>query len=187
MSRGITLSQFIYSLGIRHCGIVSSQLLALVYCSSKTFLSDLKAAQNGDIDAFSSLDETVGVGPVLIESLRIFAKDDNMVSAAERLSHALSICPPAVTGKEELYSSKPLHGLRVVFSGGLGASMSRSVAQKHALAMGAVSTPSTISKATNLVIAGEGGGKKIEMAKEFGIKIINSAEWFKLVEDHTQN
>ena len=183
MDRGVNLSQFIYSLGIRHCGLVSSKVIASAYCSGENFLDNLKAALNDDTNAFNKIDETVkGVGPVLIESLKIFAKDKELLAAAENLSKILPI-HSSDKKTEASSSNKPLDGLRVVFSGGLG-SMSRSAAKEYALLMGAISTPSNVSKATHLVIAGEGGGKKLDAAKELGIKTVDSTEWFRLVEEY---
>ena len=53
--------------------------------------------------------------------------------------------------------------------------------QTCALASGEVS--SSVSKAVNLVIAGEEAGSKLEKAKKLGVKIIDESEFEKMLEE----
>ena len=49
--------------------------------------------------------------------------------------------------------------------------------------MGAKSTPTSISRSTNLLVVGKNGGSKIRKAKEFNIAIVESNEFLKMVEE----
>jgi NAD-dependent DNA ligase len=49
--------------------------------------------------------------------------------------------------------------------------------------MGAKSTPTSISRSTNLLVVGKNGGSKIRKAKEFNITIVESNEFLKMVEE----
>jgi NAD-dependent DNA ligase len=66
--------------------------------------------------------------------------------------------------KSEGSSSKPWHGLLVVFTGSI-ASLARSQAQDAAKQlMGAKATPGSISMSTDIVVYGGKGGKKLDQA-----------------------
>ena len=49
-SRGVTLSRFIYSLGIRHVGVHTSKLIAGAYGSADAFLADINKASSAPLD-----------------------------------------------------------------------------------------------------------------------------------------
>ena len=62
--------------------------------------------------------------------------------------------------------------------------MSRTMAQHAVKALGAKSTPNTVSKSTSLVVDGdqEGLSKKSQKACELGIHAINYTEFIRLIE-----
>lgn len=185
-ARGVSLHQYIFSLGIRHVGSFNSKVLASTYGTVTAFLDALTNANGGDDNAFYQLTGTTsedgvkGMGPAIIASLYAFSRESALIVAAEKLSKAVKINDD-VTMIEQ--SDGPLMGLSVVFTGTLPGSMTRSQAQELAKAMGAKSTPSAVSKSTNLVIEGDGGGRKIEKAKDFGIRVMKSSEWVEIVEE----
>jgi DNA ligase (NAD+) len=73
-----------------------------------------------------------------------------------------------------------ISGQTVVFTGKLER-MSRDEAKAMAERMGA-KVAGSISKKTDLLIAGPGAGSKLKKATDFGIKTITEDEWFELVE-----
>ncbi len=51
------------------------------------------------------------------------------------------------------------------------------------MAMGAKSTPNSISRSTNLLVEGKKGGSKVKKAKDLNIRVIDSIEFMNLVEE----
>lgn len=195
---GISLSRFVYSLGIRFSGVHSSALIAAAYGSVDDFLKDVEAAStlpikqvqdqesnDEQVQSFARLREetdiTKGIGPVLLNSLDTFAQDQELVEAAESLSSSiLVLADDSAIRVPTLATTGPLQDMAVVFTGSIS-EMSRSEAKKWAKVMGAKSTPGSISKLTGLVVAGEKGGKKLEQAEKLGVRVIDTEEFLQMV------
>lgn len=185
---GVSLGRFIFSLGIRYTGQHTSNLVASIYGNVDALLDDMeKACDLDESESFAILqeetDETKGIGPVLVSSLKSFAKEKLLVEAARRLAKAVNVTDDATRSptSEASTEGKPWNGFSVVFTGSLPG-MSRPEAQELAKAvLGAKSTPSTVSKSTNFVIAGEKGGKKLATAQELGVEVIDANDFVELV------
>ena len=70
----------------------------------------------------------------------------------------------------------------MVFTGGLE-TMTREEAEEHARASGA-HTAKSISHATDLVVAGSEPGSKYAKARDLGVRVIDEAEFQRLVHGH---
>jgi DNA ligase (NAD+) len=192
-TNGVSLPRFIYSLGIRHAGQHTSKLIASTYGSADTFLLAVEDAASNNETAFAALvgsNETEGIkgiGPAQISALRSFANEVESVKAARQLANAIPVRDEVISiSVTEPSEDKPWAGYRVVFTGTLPDGMSRKEAQDIAKAhLGAKSTPGSISKSTDLVVAGEKGGKKLEQAHELGVRVMDASTFMKLVQDHT--
>ncbi len=190
-TNGVSLSKFIYSLGIRHVGVHSAKLISSAYGSVTKFLDDVEKVHGSDTP-FSILtgDEVSegvkGIGPVIIESMTKFSLNKELVAAAKELSEKVPVHDEVVKSLSSTESGivKPFDGKSVVFTGSLPDNMTRSNAQRLAVeVLGAKSTPSTISQSTGIVIEGSGGGKKASEAKKLGITIMSAEEFMKLIEE----
>ena len=201
---GVSLSRFIYSLGIRHLGKGSSEIVASCYVTKVAFLEALDKASEmtelldeGDVDPadqpFSELQGQIGVGPVLIQSLVNFAKTRELLDAAKTLSKVVRVLdeeqlaagssrsdPLATTTEGRREARLPWKGLRVVFTGSIPG-YSRSESQKLAKRLGAKATPESVSKSTDLVVFGEKGGKKLDQAYSLGVRTMTAADFVELV------
>jgi DNA ligase (NAD+) len=198
---GVSLSRFIYSLGIRHLGKGSSELVASCYVTKEAFMAalddaskELETVGDGYVEPgdqpFSALQGQLGVGPVLIQSLVNFSKSRELVDAAKALSQAVRVLDEETTAEERSKTDPtaadgtqlPWKGLRVVFTGSIP-DYSRTEAQKLAKRLGAKSTPESVSKSTDLVIFGDKGGRKLEAARSLGIRTMIAEEFVRLVDE----
>ena len=140
-------------------------------------------------------DKVKGIGPVLISSLIAFSKEPELVKAARKLSDSIVVLEEEsfleqTAGRSAGLSLSnnvdradlPWKGFKVVFSGTIN-KLSRPEAQELARRfLGAAGTPNTVSKATDLVVYGEKGGKKLEKATEMGIETMAADEFLSLLD-----
>ena len=73
----------------------------------------------------------------------------------------------------------PVAGKTVVFTGSLER-MTRNEAKAMAERLGA-KTSGSVSKNTDLVVAGPGAGSKLKTASELGVEVIDEDEWLRRV------
>lgn len=204
MKTGLPLDRFIYSLGIRHVGQFTSTLLASAFNDVDLFLDALTNVSNIDNNADDEnahrdfiqkfLVDVKGIGPVAFASLLSFSKDETQVKAAKDLAKIIPV-KNYVRNKSALVSNElvskpsspsaslPLQNLTVVFTGAIPG-YSRSQVQDIALSMGAKSTPGSISKSTSLVVEGEKGGSKVKKARDLGIRVIDSIEFLRILDEY---
>lgn len=81
---------------------------------------------------------------------------------------------------EKVRSDSAVAGKTVVFTGSLER-MTRDEAKASAERMGA-KVSGSVSKKTDLVVAGPGAGSKLKEAEKHGVRVISEDEWLKLVE-----
>lgn len=173
--RSIALHRFIYALGIRHVGETTARLLARSYGSFDAFRSAMIAASDHEAEAWAELTDIDGVGEVVAEAIVEFFKEAHNLTALDALLE--QVAPeeaerPAKTGS-------PVAGKTVVFTGSLE-KMSRQEAKEMAERLGA-KVSGSVSKKTDLVVAGPGAGSKLKKAEEFGVEVIDEDAWFELV------
>lgn len=192
-TKGISLARFIYSLGIRHVGQHNSKLIASAYGTVDAFLSAVEDVFGNDEPGFRALvgsndtEGTKGIGPAQISSLKSFATEAKLVKAARELANAIPVHDEIARNAIETTDNRPWQGYTVVFTGSLPNNLSRAKAQELAQQLGAKATPQTVSKSTDVVVAGEKGGKKLVRASELGIRIIEAEEFVKIVEEYTSS
>ncbi|MCQ9207852.1 MAG: NAD-dependent DNA ligase LigA [Omnitrophica bacterium] len=159
------LSRLLLALGIRHAGEKAAYVLANRF---------------GNIERLSqaSRDELQGipeVGPIMAEAIVAFFRSSGAKQLLLRLNKAsLNMVEPIAKS-----SSQALAGKRFVFSGELQ-DFSRNEAQRLVQQLGA-NTSSSVSKKTDFVVAGKNPGSKYAKAKSLNVKIINEAEFKKLI------
>jgi DNA ligase (NAD+) len=124
-------------------------------------------------DGYKSLAEDSDVGPVATNSLIRFFSETHSRRALEALLSQVKI-----RRSETIAQDSPISGKTLVFTGTLE-TMSRDEAKAIAIRLGA-KVSSSVSKNTDLVIAGREAGSKLTDAKKHNVKIISEQEWQRL-------
>ena len=172
--RELRLDRFLFALGIRHVGQRSAKLLAQRFGS-------LEALLNCTEEELTSID---GVGPETASSLMTFISDPEERHHLERLLElGVKLLPVggAAQGNESSeLSGSPFAGKSVVLTGTL-TKFSRTEAAELIERLGGT-VSSSVSKKTDLVVAGEKAGSKLENAERLGVKVVNEEEFLRLVE-----
>ena len=163
--RAIAFNRFLFALGMRHVGETNAKRLARHFAD----LSALRAAATAE-NAQEELGGIDGVGPVVAEAIIDFFAEPHNLQALDDLTAEVKIEP-----MERIAQNHPLAGKIVVFTGSLE-KMTRDEAKALAERLGA-KVSGSISKKTDLVVAGPGAGSKLAKAREFGVETIDEDEW----------
>lgn len=168
--RHIPINRFIYALGIRHVGGTNARRLARHFGDLESLRSTAREAAP-ETEARARIDCIDGVGPVVAEALNDFFKEPHNEREIDALLRQVTLEPmPAVD------SASPVSGKTVVFTGALER-LTRDEAKAQAERFGA-KVAASVSKKTDLVVAGPGAGSKLAKAREFGVEVISEDEWF---------
>jgi DNA ligase (NAD+) len=117
-----------------------------------------------------------GLGEAVAASIAAyFAEPHNREMLDQLLREVTVEDSPAVPNAGE----SPVHGKTVVFTGTLE-TMSRDEAKSRAQALGA-KVASSVSRKTDMVVAGPGAGSKLSEAQALGVKVMTEAEWVALI------
>jgi len=173
--RRIGLDRFIFALGIRHVGETTARVLARAYGTAEHFRDQMIAARQEGGDAWIELTAQEGIGDVVAEAVaQFFAEPHNRRVVDDLLDQV------TVTALEARSTTSPVAGKSVVFTGALER-MTREEAKAMAERLGA-KVAGSVSKKTDLVVAGPGAGSKLKDAQKYGVEVIDEAEWFRRVE-----
>ncbi len=173
--RSIALHRLIYALGIRHVGETTAKLLARSYGSYAAFAEAMKAAAEPGSDAWSDLNTIDGIGEVVARAIVEFYKEPRNIDVVSRLLD--EVAPQ--DAEAPVASSSPVAGKTVVFTGSLE-KMTRDEAKAMAERLGA-KVAGSVSKKTDLLVAGPGAGSKLEKARELGVETTDEDGWFTLI------
>jgi DNA ligase (NAD+) len=172
--RTIALTRFLYGLGIRHAGEGTAKRLARHF-GSYAAIRDVCSGDDWQDRRVAALTEIEDIGVTVARSLIEFHQDPNNAGEVENLLREVS--PEHKVA--EAAADSPVIGKTVVFTGSL-VRMSREEAQAMAESLGA-KVSGSVSKKTDLLVAGPGAGSKLEKAKSLDVKTIDEDEWFELV------
>ena len=165
----ISLERFIYSLGIRHIGQENAKLIASHLKSSANFI---KFKEIKNIETLLHID---GIGETQINSIKNFFLNKKNVKFLLDLHKMLSISNIVQINKNGLLKNKTF-----MLTGKLNG-ISRAEA-KSLIEINSGKIISSVNKKLDFLIKGEKPTiKKINSAKDFGVKIINQHEWMKML------
>jgi len=167
-SKSNDVARLIYALGIRHIGEKAATTLA-------RHLRSMDAIINASVETLQQVPE---IGPVVAESVKMFADEPRNRALIEKLAEAgvnmtTSLPEPSVA------AAGPLEGKTYVITGTLEA-MSREQATDALEQLGA-KVSGSVSKKTTALIAGADGGSKLEKAEKLGVEVLDEAAFLMLI------
>ena len=173
LRKKITLSRFIYALGILHVGEETANALSRAISNFKFQISKpkdaLKSFQNMTLE---NLQQIPDIGPAVAGSIYEWFRDKRHIKLIEDLDKV------GVSIEIEQASLK-LAGKTFVLTGTLK-SMSRDEAKEKIRSLGGDISESVSGK-TSYVVAGEEPGSKAEKAQKLGIAVLDEEEFLKLI------
>ncbi|MEM1287807.1 MAG: NAD-dependent DNA ligase LigA [Pseudomonadota bacterium] len=174
--RTVPFSRFLFALGARHVGETTARLIARHYLVFSIFYEALKLAPRDEEDdaARDDLVAMDGIGEVVARSLVEFFREPLNQRVVDGLLKELTV-------EDEVFEAveSPVAGKIVVFTGSLE-KMTRDEAKSMAERYGA-KVSSSVSKKTDLVVAGPGAGSKLTKAQDLGVETTDEQGWFELV------
>jgi DNA ligase (NAD+) len=156
------MPRLLFALGIRHVGEATASTLAAHFGS----IDALRAADDAALQAVPD------VGPEVAASIRNFFAEAHNTEVLQSLYEA-GVRPPAIE-IQQAPADHPLSGKTVVLTGTLH-QLTRGEAQERLRALGAKAAGS-VSKKTDVVVAGENAGSKLEKAEQLGIPVVDEAQ-----------
>jgi DNA ligase (NAD+) len=173
--RSIGLERFIYALGVRHVGDVTAVTLARGYGTLDAYLDAMRRVAAGDAEARAELDDLDQIGEAVVDASAAFFGEAHNLARVQALAAELEVAPA-----EQPRADTAVAGKTVVFTGALER-LTRDEAKAQAERLGA-KVSGSVSRKTDLVVAGPGAGAKLKTAAELGVKVLTEEEWLALVQ-----
>ncbi len=163
-SKKTTLARFLFGLGVRHVGEHVAAVLAEEYGD----LDALMAANSEDLVDVHEVGEIVARSVV-----DFFGRPENR-EIIRRLREAGVRPAPPPKREKAVRDEGPLAGKTIVFTGAMD--MARDEAKRLARSGGA-RVAASVSKKTDLVVAGASAGSKLKKAENLGVEVVDEAEF----------
>ena len=164
-SKKVNFSNLIFALGIDNVGVKTAKQLANHFKN----IENLKSVSIEDLIALNDIGELIAT-----DIKFYFSSQDNINEINELLSSEVIIESENKEVVEGYFTGK-----KVVLTGTLS-SMPRGDAEKIIESQGG-STSSSVTSKTDIVIAGESAGSKLDKAKKLGIYVMNEDEFLKVI------
>jgi DNA ligase (NAD+) len=162
-SKGRDLASFLFALGIPNTGKATTKMLA-------DHFRDLDAVMQAKAEELAELPD---IGGIVAESIVSFFADPVVVANVSRL-RALGVEAKAPEAPRPVSTDSFFSGKTVVLTGSLQ-KLTRDEAAERLEALGA-KVSGSVSKKTDLVIAGEKAGSKLAKAQQLGIQVIEDED-----------
>jgi DNA ligase (NAD+) len=173
----VSFDRFLFGLGIRHIGETTARTLARTYHDLDGFLSAMRSMTDVTCETYQDLVAIDGIGSAVADALLDFFQEPHNLEAVVALKEAGVVPTPL----ELQDTGSPVSGKTIVFTGSLER-MTRSEAKARAEGLGA-KVSGSVSKKTDILVAGPGAGSKLKKAEELGIETLTEDEWLSLVAD----
>ncbi|MGG2143844.1 NAD-dependent DNA ligase LigA [Symbiopectobacterium sp. RP] len=170
-AKSTTFARFLFALGIRDVGEATASNLAQHFAT----LDNLLAVDE------EALLEVADVGPIVAKHVRHFLQEAHNQQVIRDLINpeGINIHWPDIERVDVATLDNPFAGKTIVLTGALS-QLSRDEAKDRLTALGA-KVSGSVSKKTDIVIAGEAAGSKLAKAQELNIPVIDEAEMIRLL------
>ena len=169
IKKTIPFEKFIFALGIRHIGLENAKLISKNLFSVKNFLLLSKTKK------FNDLINIDGIGETQINSIRNFFSNNVNLKMLKELSELVDIKDAVLVKSNGLFTNKTF-----MITGkleGISRAEAKSVIEENS-----GSIISNVSKKLDYLIIGEKPTKrKIDLAKDFKVKILSQDEWLNML------
>lgn len=166
-SKHNSLERLLFGLGIKEVGAKMAKTLSRIF----------KNLDNLMVADYETLLEIPDVGPIVASSITKYFKEEHNIELINKLKqYNLNI---DYLGSTSSAANSYFSGKTVVLTGTLQ-SMGRKEATEKLENLGAKVT-SSVSKATDVVVAGVEAGSKLTKAEQLGITVINESEFLELI------
>lgn len=175
-ARETTFARFLFALGIREIGETTAQTLAQHF-------SDLPALQDASVETLLKVSD---VGEVMAKHIYYFFRQEHNLEVIQRLLAPISEGGAGISWQpvaRVAMDALPLNGKTLVLTGTLS-QLNRDAAKQALQALGA-KVAGSVSAKTDLVIAGEAAGSKLEKAQQLGVPVWGEDELVALLQDPT--
>ena len=174
-SKTQSLDRLLFGLGIRHVGAKAARLIAEKF-------QNIHQLSRASLEDLTEID---GVGPMIAESLlAYFDNKDSQVLLKELEDLGLNMtyqAPSLRQGPQTKDEDNFWSGKTVVLTGTMD-KYTRNQAKDLLQAYGAKVTGS-VSKNTDILVAGEAAGSKLTKAQELEVKVMDETEFLQKIED----
>ncbi len=169
LRKKISFEKFIYALGIRHIGLENAKIISKNLKSFKNFLA---LSKKSNFDDLMNID---GIGETQINSIKNFFNNDTNLNVLKSLDELLEVKDAETPKAGGLLNNKTF-----MFTGKLS-NMSRSEA-KSLIEQNSGSIVSNVTKKLDYLIIGEKPtNRKVDAAKNLGVKILDQSSWLKML------
>ena len=155
-SKHTQLDKFIYALGVREVGEATAMTLA-------NQLKSIEAIQNSSAE---ELEELPDIGPIVAKRITQFFADEHNLKVIQQLLQAGITWDKIETLSED---AQPLLGKTIVLTGSLS-QFTRATAKSKLIKLGA-KVAGSVSKNTDILVAGENAGSKLTKAEKLGVEV----------------
>lgn len=175
-SKANSLEKLLFGLGIRHVGAKAGQVLAEHYVTIEAVM----AATVAELTEIDSLGETIAQSIVTY-----FEQEEVQLLISELRSAGVNLTYKGVTTADLADIDSPFKDKTIVLTGSLS-HFNRNAAKARIEALGGKVTGS-VSKKTDIVVAGAEAGSKLTKAQELGVTVWNEEQMVAAIEGSTKN
>ncbi|GKV57292.1 DNA ligase [Sporosarcina sp. NCCP-2222] len=163
-SKGNSLEKLLFGLGIRHVGEKAAHIL------SEEF-GTIDRLMEAEAEQLTAIHE---IGDKVADAVTTYFDNEDVLGVIAKLkSYGVNMTYKGRT-REELPTDSPFSGKTVVLTGKLSI-LTRNEAKEKIEALGG-NVSGSVSKKTDLVIAGEDAGSKLAKAQELGVPVWNEEQ-----------
>jgi len=173
--RQLPFDKFLFALGVRHMGQATARTLARNYLTIETFLKAMDDAATKEGEAFDELLNIDGIGDIVARTIVDFFLEERNREMLVALMDEVDVLPTEIADTD----GSPVVGKTVVFTGTLE-KLTRAEAKSKAEELGA-KVSGSVSKKTDIVVAGPGAGSKLKKAQELGVEVMTEDAWLEMI------